>query len=273
MVFQKETTIRGKDPRELFDRGLALFVRGLPENSVAVLREAFFGNLYIAPVLLGIPVAHEKFWVPGPSGTYEAAREYCRKQRKAWQDAPNALRYLRCLWNDPLVRREIRSYWNFCKSYARSQGASRVTRELIGENAKFTNPRRIQCTQQEILTRIRQYRFDLPPSPPRVAALTVVTEAAAALADFIRDVLGFSPVAKDNMPAWTFSFQDVELTVVAGDASYAGIEICLTVSNFEYYMMRLEDKEIVPVDMQKDALRGRYILLEAPGGIYLKLLG
>lgn len=261
------------DPRELFDRGLELFTRGAAEESVAALREAFFGNLYIAPLLLGMEVAPDAMAAPGPGGTAEAAREHVRAARSRWQAAPHALRYLRCLWNDPLVRREIRSYGNLCKSFARAQGAARLA-EFAAEREKFINPRRIRSTEKEILERVRQFRLDLPPPLPRVCAVTITSRAAEDLAAFLSRVLGFAPVDRKADGARRFAFQGFELCVVAGEEeSHAGCEIALRVADFDYYALRLQDEEITPCEASTGQRRERFLVLALPGGLRLRLIG
>ena len=117
----EESWIRGsRDPRELFDRGLEHFARGETEEAVAVLREGFFENVHMAPALLRIPYRPQDLWYPGPSASPDAARAYARGERPRWQGVPNSIRFLRHLWNDPLVRRELESYVNFCKSFQRT---------------------------------------------------------------------------------------------------------------------------------------------------------
>jgi len=261
------------DPRELFDRGLELFMRGAAEESVAALREAFFWNLYIAPLLLGMEVAPGSMAAPGPGGTTEAAREHVRAARSRWQAVPHALRYLRCLWNDPLVRREIRSYGNLCKSFARAQGAARLA-EFAAEREKFINPRRIRSTEKEILERVRQFRLDLPPPPPRVCAVTITSRAAEYLTAFLSRVLGFAPDDRKADGARRFAFQGFELCVVAGETeSHAGCEITLRVADFDYYAFRLQDEEITPCEVSMGRRRERFLVLALPGGLRLRLLG
>ncbi len=272
MPFRKNKLLTTPDPRELFDSGLELFSRGAVDEAVAVLREAFFGNVFIAPILTGKQLELKNIWIPGPSGSSESAKEYVHKQRQKWQNTPSALRFLRCLWNDPLVRRETQSYLNVCKSYSRTEGLSRVTRELMNENAHFTNKRRIRSTQKEILDRIHSFQFDLPPSIPSIATVTILNSRAADIAAFIERVLGFRPLHRENSPIWLFSLHETGLRIIDGDREQSGIEITLQVSDLSYYLFRLEDEEIIPRDMQTKTLRGRYILIEAPGTVYIRLV-
>ncbi len=272
MVAARGDMIPAADPRELFDRGLEHFVRGRAAESVALLREAFFGNLFIAPLLLGRPVEAGGLWLPGPSGSPEAAREYTREKRKSWQAIPSALRYLRCLWDDPLVRREIRSYTNFCKSYSRAQQSTdRLTAELLAEREKFTNPRRITSTQKEILERIRQFRFDLPPALPELSTVTLITTDADGTADFLKRVLGAPLVYHQSTRSWSLTFEKLTLRIVAGDTAPSGLELTLKVKDFDFYLHRVEDEEIVPVSSQTAIPRTSYLLIEAPGGLRLRL--
>ena len=261
------------DPREMYDRALELFQRGMPEESVAVLREAFFGNLLIGPALLGMRTEDDGQWPEVPGGSAAAAREYAGARRAAWQAVPHALRYLRCLWQDPLVRREIRSYGNFCKSFARVQGSDRLAAEFAAERAKFTNRRRIRSTQKEILGRIRRLRFDLPPSLPQASAVTVRTRAPEELTAFIKKVLGIAPVERRASDAWAFELQGMELRVARDDAADpAAVELTLAVSDFDYYILRMEDEGITPVEARTEQRRERMLLLDGPGGVRLRLV-
>jgi hypothetical protein len=273
MASDHDSMHAGADPCELFERGRELFARGAAEESVAALREAFFGNLHIAPLLLGAPVEADAIPVPGPNGDVAAARAYVRAARTRWQGVAHALRYLRCLWEDPLVRREIRNYGNLCKSFARVQGPSRAT-EFAAEREKFTARRRIQSTEKEILERVRQFRFDLPPPVPRAAAVLVRTRAAAEMAAALARVLGFAPVVRKADGAHVFGFQGLELCIAAGEEeSHAGLEIALKVADFDYYALRFEDEEITPVAAETGRRRERFFVLEFPGGLRLRLLG
>jgi hypothetical protein len=268
-----EATIRSPDPRELFDRGLELFARGQVEASVATLREAFFGNLSIAPALLGMPADAGELWLPGPSASAEAAKDYARDKRRDWQAVPNGLRYLRCLWDDPLIRREIRSYTNFCKSYRRAPlDQPKVSAELTAERAKFTNERRIRSTQKEILDRIREYRFDLPPKPPRLSTVTLISPKAEAAAEFLRRVLGAAPMEHASTGSYSVALEGLTLRLVRGEGSPTGVELTVEVDDFDYYVRRIEDEAIDPIAAQTTAPRNRYLVVSGPGGLLVRLV-
>lgn len=273
MAIEHDALHAGPDPCELFDRGLELFARGSAEESVAALRGAFFGNLHIAPLLLGMQMETDGIAVPGPNGDAASARQYVRTARTRWQAVAHALRYLRCLWEDPLVRREIRNYGNLCKSFARTLGGARLA-EFASEREKFTNPRRIQSMEKEILERVRQFRFDLPPPVPRASAVTVSSRVADALAAEVARALGFAPTVRKGDGARVFEFQGLELCVTAGqEESHAGTEIALRVADFEYYALRFEDEEIVPLAAETGHRRERFFVLGLPGGLRLRLIG
>ena len=270
MNSSSDETIRAPDPRELFDRGLELFARGRAEESVAVLRRAFFGNLFIAPALLGIPLEETAMWFPGESAGPEAAREYARERRRKWQSVPHALRYLRCLWADPLIRREIRSYTNFCKSFSRTDRVSpRLAAELLAEREKFTNERRIRSTQKEILKRIRAFRFDLPPGAPVLTEVALRVRKPEAAAEFLKNALGIPSVRHRSSGTWTFTLGSVMVRLAEGRGG--PVEFTLRTDDFDYYLRRVEDEGIEPVEMETAAPRGRFLLLRAPGGLLLRL--
>jgi hypothetical protein len=265
--------IRGPDPRELFDRGLDLFARGQIDRSVATLREAFFGNLFIAPILLGVPVDPQGLWSPGPSGSYEAAQEHARGRRRAWQETPGALRYLRCLWDDPLVRCEIRSYTNFCKSFSRSpREASKVAAELLAERAKFTNEKRIRSTAQEILDRIRDIRLDAPAAAPAIAEVGFAVPDPAATAECIGRVLGVAAAEHAATGDRSVAFGDLTIRLTTGGEAPARLVLTCGVKDFDYYLRRVEDEGLRPVASLTEAPRNRFILIEAPGGVLLRIV-
>jgi hypothetical protein len=211
--------------------------------------------------------------VPGPNGAVASAREYVRTARSRWQAVPHALRYLRCVWDDPLVRREIRNYGNLCKSFTRAQGGTRRA-EFTAEREKFTSRRRIQSMEKEILERVRQFSFDLPPPVPHASAVTVASRVADALSAALARVLGFAPTVRKSDGARIFAFQGLELRIVAGqEESHAGTEIALRVEDFEYYAVKLEDEEITPLAAETGLRRERFFVLGLPGGLRLRLIG
>jgi len=179
----------------------------------------------------------------------------------------HALRYLRYLWNDPLVRREIRSYANFCKSFSRAPvDQSKVTAELMAERAKFTNERRITSTQKEIVNRIRTFRLDVPPVPPRLSTVTLIAPKAEAIADFVRRVLGVSIAHHASSASWSATFEGLTVRLVSGEGSPAGVELAVEVDDFDYYVQRVEEEALVPVSAQTESPRNRFMVLSGPGG-------
>ncbi|MBN1417569.1 MAG: VOC family protein [Planctomycetes bacterium] len=268
----EESWIRSsRDPRELFDRGLEHFARGEVEEAIATLREGFFENVHMAPVLLRIPFRPQDLWYPGPSASPDAARAYADAERPRWQQVPSAIRFLRSLWNDPLVRREIESYINFCKSFQRTL-TPRVRRDLASERLKFTNPERIRRTQNEIVARIRDLRFDLPPPPPRVLALEIPCADPEEGAQFLRLLLGVLPIDGEPAERPRFLLRGLEIVFVRrADAPPCPLRIALRVDDIEFYARRAQDLELA-VEETGSEDGARHLIVRAPFGPRFELI-
>jgi len=265
--------IRTPEPQELFDRGLALFARGQVEESVAVLRRAFFGNVFVAPMLLGSPLEDFDMSFAAPSATPEAARRYCSGRREAWQEVPHALRYLRCLWEDPLVRREVQSYINFCKSYSRSDLRSeRVLARLAAEREKFANERRIRSTQKEILERIRRFRFDIPPPRPRVECVTLQAPDTEEAKSFFERLLGLTAEPDREEGRWRFRLGNLDLLLLPGPQREQEPELTLVVDQLRYYVRRAEEWNLEVLGSETERRRGAYLVAALPGCVRLRLI-
>jgi len=274
----EESWIRSsRDPRELFDRGLEHFARGEVDEAIATLREGFFENVHMAPALLRIPFHPQDLWYPGPSASPDAARAYSDRERPRWQQVPSAVRFLRSLWNDPLVRREIESYINFCKSFQRTL-TPRVRRDLAAERLKFTNPERIRRTQNEIVARIRELRFDLPPPPPRVMALEIPCADPAEASQFIRLLLGVQPGDGASPERARFILRGLEIEFVRRPGAAAiPLRVALRVDDIEFYARRAQDLDLdaegsAPGGQSEDGSGVRRLIVHAPFGLRLELI-
>src|SRR5262245_58261914 len=124
---------------ELFNQALESFTRGELAQAVARLRAGFFENLSIAPLLLREESQPPEIWHPGPQAAPRAAAEYAGRYRRLWDETPNGLAFLRSVWNDPLVRSELKNYVNLCKSLL-SARPGRQQVDLLKERDRFLNP-------------------------------------------------------------------------------------------------------------------------------------
>ena len=93
-------------------------------RAVVCLRRGFFENLYIAPLILGEDCAKQDIWHPSPEAEPPAAREYLKRYGDLWLEDANVRLFLREVWNDTLVRAELRSYINLSKNLFNAASSS-----------------------------------------------------------------------------------------------------------------------------------------------------
>lgn len=193
-------------PADLYREGLAAFRQGEISRAVAYLRAGFFENLYIAPILLGEEFEVQAIWYPGSQAEPSAARDFASRFAVDWQEVESSLRFLRHLWNDPLVRTELRGYINLCKSIRQARD-ERQRDELLRERSRFVSLERIKRTQLEILQRIQAADLRTPTGPPFLGLVMLSSRDPAASVVFFRKLFEVEPVKVSKVAGGYAEFQ------------------------------------------------------------------
>ena len=157
------------------------------------LRAGFFENLYIAPTLIGEDFYPQPIWYRSAGSEPQAAADYVTRYGRLWREMDDSLLFLREIWNDPLVRRELQSFLNLSKAILQAPDDG-VRGEYVGETEWFTDLRRIQSTQTEILGRLQANSFSRPLERPGVAAICLAARDPARTVEFFRRLLNVEPV-------------------------------------------------------------------------------
>ncbi len=272
---------------ELFNQALESYTRGEIPQAVARLRAGFFENLYIAAALLKEEHQQLPIWSPGVHAEPKAALEYATRYRRLWDAAPSSLSFLASVWSDPLVRSELKSYVNLCKSLLNArQGRQQL--DLLKERERFVNPERIKRTQMEILQRIEKAEYRTPPQRPHLPLVLLAAAQPAASVQFYRKLLGVEPVQASQIAGGyaEFEFHGIHLAIHGYDAAGHGDPYRLgpppksmgwgaifvfRVAEFDrYYENALRGGiEVVDSDL---AQRGRrYFVVKDPSGYVLEI--
>ncbi len=156
------------------------------------MRAGFFANLYIAPLLLGEEFHPQNIWYSGADGEPLAAREYITRYGRLWKARPEALVFLREIWNDPIVRVELRGFINLSRNLLNSREAE--VEDRLRERDLFLNPARLERTQSEILARLAKARLVLPAVRPRLSLVMLASRDPSVSARFYENLLGVEPV-------------------------------------------------------------------------------
>lgn len=98
------------DPHQTFCWGLALSEAGRRQEAASRWRQAFFQNIYIAPMLLGDRLPEEAIWYGSNLEWPDYAEDYLDLYETLWTRVVGALDSLRRLWNDPEVRADVKRW-------------------------------------------------------------------------------------------------------------------------------------------------------------------
>ncbi len=251
---------------ELFTAANAAFRERGIARAAAYLRQGFFGNLYIAPLLQNEEFSPQEIWYPSSEAHPQAAHEYVRRYGKLWRQDPAALEFLGEVWNDPLVCAELRSYINLCKNILNAETAQQYD-DLLDDWAQFVNPERVKRTQAEILDRIA--RIDLLPAAgrPRLGLVLLASKDPASSLAFYRQLMGVEPLDANQIAGGyvEFEFAGVRVAIHGHDQlgrgdpyrlgappeSFGwGALFVFQVGNIEHYFRNARAAEIEIVDAQ-----------------------
>lgn len=274
-------------PPELFNAAVSAFLRGELARAVAFLRGGFFENLYIAPSLLDEEFYPQKIWYPGADAEPPAAREYVHRYGRLWQESPEALVLLGSVWNDPLVRAELKKFLNLSKNMLGVRTPFEHE-DLRRERDVFLNPERLKRTGTEILARIERRGLRAPLPRPRLGLVLLAAKDPALSVDFCRRLLGVEPitVARQAGGYAEFELDGVHLAIHGQDRQapgdpYAlgpppaalgwGAIFVIRVAGFERYYENAVEHGIAIVDSDLTANGRRFFVVKDPSGYLLEI--
>jgi catechol 2,3-dioxygenase-like lactoylglutathione lyase family enzyme len=272
---------------ELFNAAVESLRRADLPGALVLLRGGFFENLYVAPILLGEEFHLQSIWHPGPQAEPPAAREYAARYGRLWEANPRALEVLSAVWNDSLVRAELRSFINLSKNLFNARTDSERG-DLFRERELFLSPERLKRTQSEILGRIESVRSRVPAPRPGLALIMLASRDPTASVEFYRKLLGIVPAATSTQAGGyaEFELDGVRLAIhgksdAAADDPYLlgpqpasfgwGAVFVFRVADFDRYYenARSESLEIVDQAVATDGCRS--FVVKDPSGYLLEV--
>ncbi len=280
---------------DFFTDAVQAFRKSDVPAATTLLRQGFFANLYVAPLLQGEEFYPQEIWYPGAEAEPRAAREYVGRYARLWEQNPAAIEFLRVIWNDPLVRAELRSFLSVSKNllHATSQAQHR---DFLAERERFLNPERIKRTQQEILDRLDRLGIQVPLPPARMRLIALASRDPARSLEFYRDLLGVEPRSVHEVGGGyvEFEFDGVHLAIHGYDRvgrgdPYGlgpppeslgwGAVFVIGVSDVERYYESAREKGIaivdssfdVPPDGGADEVNGRFFVVRDPSGYLIEI--
>ena len=191
---------------DLFTAAIAAIRERGIARAAAYLRQGFFGNLYIAPLLQNEEFCPQEIWYPSAEAHPRAAREYVRRYGRLWRQDPAALEFLGEVWNDPLVCAELRSYINLCKNLLHAETAQQHD-DLLEDWAQFVNPERVKRTQAEILDRLARLDLLLPSGRPRLGLILLASKDPASSLAFYRQLIDVEPLDANQIAGGYVEFE------------------------------------------------------------------
>ncbi len=270
-----------RSPADLYNRAVESFRKGKLADAIAFLRSGFFENLYVTPLLLHEEVEAHQIWHAGAHAGVDAAREYVSRYRGLWDDCPRGLAFVRSVWNDPLVRNEVKSYTSLCK--ALMQASARQREDLLRERERFASPGRIIRTQAEILRRVSQNDLDMPARRPFLGLVMLSSYDPAASAEFYRKLFGIEPVRTRNVAGGyvEFELEGIHLAIHGynqhgqGDPYGLGPPprslgwgafFVIRVLEFDRYYQRAVESGIEIIDSDLQETGQRFFVVKDPSG-------
>lgn len=191
---------------DLFTAAIAAFRERGIARATAYLRQGFFGNLYIAPLLQDEDFHPQEIWYPSAEAHPRAAREYVRRYGKLWRQDPAALEFLGEVWNDPLVCAELRSYINLCRNVLNAE-TEKQQDDFLVDWSQFINPERIKRTQAEILDRLARIDLRLPSRRPRLGMVLLASKDPASSLAFYRQLMDVEALDANQIAGGYVEFQ------------------------------------------------------------------
>ena len=143
------------DPDALYNLGLAYFYRGEFVRSVSALRQAIFGNLFTVARLVDSEVLSD---VPSTAGTHcrtdlqceHAAGHYMDRCGDLWKGRPILVRWLRGIYEHPLVRADVETHIAHMRILADPDLTPGERARLEGENTVLRSEARLASTDSDV---------------------------------------------------------------------------------------------------------------------------
>jgi catechol 2,3-dioxygenase-like lactoylglutathione lyase family enzyme len=254
---------------------------------VLLLRGGFFENLYIAPLLLGEEFYPQRIWHASPEGEPRAAEEYAKRYGRLWDEEPGALPFLREVWNDSLIRAELRNFINLSKNLLNT-GSDAEFADLLREREMFLNPERIKRTQSEILSRLTAAKLRLPVARPRLGLVLLASRSPGESVEFYRKLLEVEPRTTRTFAGGyaEFDFGGLRLSIhgqdrVAVEDPYRlgtapaslgwGAIFVFVVSDFDRYYRNAVDAGLEILDVDLTSQGKRSFVVKDPSGYLLEM--
>lgn len=147
------------DPHHTFCWGLAFYEADRREEAIRRWREAFFQNIYLAPLLLNEPLPPTDLWHGTNLQWPDYAEDYPDLYGELWSRIPEAREVLRRLWHDPEVKADMERWLDLRRTMQqRSQavrsnepGARAAWMELLEELRAIEQGAPSEATQRRVL--------------------------------------------------------------------------------------------------------------------------
>lgn len=158
----------GDDPDVLFNLGLVYFYRSDWLRSVSALRRAIFENLHLAARLSDVePLAD----IPSYRGTHpkaldteDAAFDYDERCGDLWLGRPLLRRWLRAIYEHPLVRADVERHLGLLRRLADPSVEAGERARLEGEHTALRSESRLSATDKQVTAEVMARLFQPDPS-------------------------------------------------------------------------------------------------------------
>ncbi len=272
---------------ELFNSALESFMHGEIDHALTCLRAGFFENLYIAPTLIGEQFYPQEIWYEDEDSEPAAAADYVTRFGQLWRDTDASLIFLAEVWNDPSVRRELKSYISLSKAILQAPDET-ARSEFLSERRWFLDQRRIRGTQNEILGRLHRGHFGRPIAKPKFQAIQLAAHDPAATVEFYRQLFQVEPTRTSRQARGYAEFElpGVRLVIhghdrLAPDDPYElgppprslgwGVVFLLQVREFDRYYGNAERAGIAVLDSDLRSVGARFFLVKDPSGYLIEI--
>ncbi|MEM6782458.1 MAG: tetratricopeptide repeat protein, partial [Bacteroidota bacterium] len=121
------------EPHHAFNWGLTLWLVGEHEAALRRWYAAFFDNVYLAPLLLGLPQPPTDLWFGINYAWPSYADDYPDEYGRVWDRDPSALAALRSLWGDAAVQEAVQRWVEIGQEMQQVSEASRAAGQRPGE--------------------------------------------------------------------------------------------------------------------------------------------
>jgi catechol 2,3-dioxygenase-like lactoylglutathione lyase family enzyme len=274
------------NPFELFNAALEAFSRSEIPAAVALIRQGFFENLYIAPRLIGDEYEPQDIWYSGEDGRPLAAKEYVTRYGRQWEARSGALLFMNEVWNDSRVRAELRGFINLSKNLLSVRDSE--FQDRLHERNLFMSPARLHRTQTEIISSLSKVHLHPPPQRPRMSLVLLASRNPTASVEFYRKLLQVEPTSTSRLAGGyaEFEFDGVHFGIhgqdrTAKDDPYLlgppptslgwGAIFVFRVANFSRHYETALSLSAQVVDSDLTSKGRRYFVVKDPSGYLIEL--